>query len=44
MQKTNSFKLLVDVKDVPSLGYTVLHVVPGKKVLSERFEGGGFDA
>ena len=29
--KTNSYKLLVDVSDVPSLGYVVLHVVPGKK-------------
>ena len=29
--KTNSYKLLVDVSDVPSLGYVVLHVVPGNK-------------
>lgn len=29
--QTNSFKLLVDVKDAPSLGYEVLHVVPGKR-------------
>jgi alpha-mannosidase len=28
---TNSYKLLVDVSDVPSLGYVVLHVVSGKK-------------
>ncbi len=29
--KTNAYHLLVDVKDVPSLGYTLLHVVPGTK-------------
>ncbi len=28
---TNSFKVLVDVKQVPSLGYTVLRVVPGHR-------------
>jgi alpha-mannosidase len=28
---THSFKLLVDVKNAPSLGYEVLHVVPGKR-------------
>lgn len=28
--QTHTFKLLVDVKDAPSLGYEVLHVVPGK--------------
>jgi alpha-mannosidase len=27
----NIYRLLVEVKDVPSLGYTVLHVVPGKQ-------------
>jgi alpha-mannosidase len=29
--KTNSYKLLVNAKDVPSLGYALLHVVPGTK-------------
>jgi alpha-mannosidase len=29
--KTNSYKLLILAKDVPSLGYEVLHVVPGAK-------------
>jgi alpha-mannosidase len=29
--KTNSYKLLIDVKDVPSLGYSLLHVVQGTK-------------
>jgi len=32
--KTNTFKLLVDAKDVPSLGYEVLHVVPGSRSFS----------
>ena len=30
-KKTNTFHLLVSVKDVPSLGYKVLHVVSGEK-------------
>ena len=29
--KTNTYHLLVAVKDVPSLGYKLLHVVPGTK-------------
>ena len=33
-EKTNSYRLLVRVVDVPSLGYTVLHVVPGKRTVS----------
>ena len=28
---TNTYHLIVQAKDVPSLGYEVLHVVPGKK-------------
>jgi alpha-mannosidase len=28
---TNTFHLLVDAKSIPSLGYDVLHAVPGKK-------------
>jgi alpha-mannosidase len=28
--QTHTFKLLVNVKDAPSLGYELLHVVPGK--------------
>ena len=31
IQATNSYHLLVDVKNVPSMGYTVLHVVPEAK-------------
>ena len=30
-QATNTHRLLVDVKNVPSMGYTILHVVPGAK-------------
>ncbi len=29
--RANIYRLLVELKDVPSLGYTVLHVVPGKQ-------------
>lgn len=29
--KTNSFKLLIEANDVPSMGYEVLQVVPGKR-------------
>jgi alpha-mannosidase len=28
---TNSYQLLIEAKDIPSLGYEVLHVVPGGK-------------
>ncbi len=28
---TNSYQLLVEAKDVPALGYSVLHVVPGSR-------------
>ena len=28
---TNTYRLLVDVKNIPSMGYTILHVVPGAK-------------
>ena len=30
-RRTNTYHLLVESKDVPSLGYEVLHVVPGKR-------------
>lgn len=32
--KTDTFHLLVEVKDVPSLGYEVLRVVPGKRTFT----------
>ena len=39
--ETNTFHLLVEARDVPSLGYEVLHVVPGKQAVRERSEGDG---
>jgi alpha-mannosidase len=32
--ETSTFHLLVEARDVPSLGYEVLHVVPGKRVFT----------
>jgi len=39
--KTNSYHLSVDVKDVPSLGYTLLHVVPGTKPFASDLKAEG---
>jgi alpha-mannosidase len=39
--KTNSYKLLVDVKDVPSLGYEVLHITPGTKPFASDLKANG---
>ncbi len=39
--KTNSYKLLVDVKNVPSLGYEVLHVTPGTKPFVSDLKANG---
>jgi alpha-mannosidase len=30
-QRNNTFKLLLNVRDVPSIGYKILHVIPGSK-------------
>jgi alpha-mannosidase len=38
---THSFKLLVEVPAVPSLGYEVLHVVPGKRAFSSDLKAEG---
>lgn len=40
-EKTSSYELLVDVRDVPSLGYVVLHVVPGKKPFTSDLKAEG---
>jgi alpha-mannosidase len=40
--KTNSYKLLVEAKDVPSLGYEVLHVTPGTKPFDSDLKASGF--
>ena len=39
--QTHTFKLLVDVKDAPSLGYEVLHVVPGKRAFTTDLKVSG---
>jgi alpha-mannosidase len=40
-EKTNSYKLLVGLKEVPSLGYTLLHVVPGAKTFPSDLKAEG---
>ncbi|GGA74141.1 alpha-mannosidase [Edaphobacter acidisoli] len=39
--KTNTFKLLIEAKDVPSMGYEVLHVVPGKRPFTSDLKASG---
>jgi alpha-mannosidase len=39
--KTNSYRLLVAVRDIPSLGYKVLHVVPGAKPFASDLHAEG---
>ena len=39
--KTNSYHLLVAVRDVPSLGYKLLHVVPGAKPFATDLKAEG---
>ncbi len=41
-QKTNSYKLLVQAQNVPSMGYEVLHVVPGDKPFTSDLKVNGF--
>jgi len=38
---TNTYRLLVDVKNVPSMGYTILHVVPGARPVSTDLKVSG---
>jgi len=40
-QATNTYRLLVDVKNVPSMGYTILHVVPGAKPVATDLKVSG---
>jgi len=40
-QATNTHRLLVDVKNVPSMGYTILHVVPGAKPVATDLKVSG---
>ncbi|WP_260703531.1 alpha-mannosidase [Edaphobacter flagellatus] len=39
--KTGSYKVLVQVKDVPSLGYKVLHAVAGEKAFASDIKANG---
>ena len=39
--KTNSYRLLVEAKDVPSLGYSLLHVAPGKRPFASDLKASG---
>jgi alpha-mannosidase len=39
--KTNSYKLLIIARDVPSLGYKVLHVVAGSKTFASDLKAAG---
>jgi alpha-mannosidase len=39
--KTNTYKLLVDVKDVPSMGYEILHVASGAKPFASDLKASG---
>ena len=39
--RTNSYTLLILAKNVPSLGYSVLHVIPGKKPFTSDLKADG---
>ena len=39
---TNSYKLLVEAENVPSLGYSVLHVAPGTRPLPSDLKAHGY--
>ncbi len=38
---TNTYRLLVEARDIPSLGYEVLHVVPGKRPFASDLKASG---
>jgi alpha-mannosidase len=38
---TNTYHVLVDVKDVPSIGYEVVHVLPGKRPFESDLKANG---
>jgi alpha-mannosidase len=40
-KKTNTYQLLIDAKSVPSIGYEVVHVVPGKRPFSSDLKAEG---
>ena len=39
--KTNTYKLLIEAKAVPSMGYEILHVVPGAKPFASDLKATG---
>lgn len=40
-QATNSYQLLVEARDVPSMGYEILHVVPETRAVPTDLKAGG---
>lgn len=41
-EATNSYELLVEARDVPSMGYEILHVVPGGREVPTDLKANGF--
>ncbi len=41
-EKTNTYKLLVQAKEVPALGYEVFHAVPGEKPFATDLKASGY--
>jgi alpha-mannosidase len=39
--KTNSYRLLIQASDIPSLGYHVAHVVPGRRAFTSDLKVSG---
>jgi alpha-mannosidase len=39
--KTNTYKLIIEAKDIPSMGYEVLHVAPGTKPFASELKVNG---
>jgi len=39
--KTNTYHLLIQASDVPSLGYEVVHVVPGRRIFASDLKASG---
>ena len=40
-RQDKQYRLLVEAKDVPSLGYSLLHVVPGKRPFASDLKASG---
>ncbi|NYF92252.1 glycoside hydrolase family 38 C-terminal domain-containing protein [Tunturiibacter empetritectus] len=39
--KTNTYKLLIEARSVPSMGYEILHVIPGRKRFASDLKASG---